>query len=243
MHDIGARFANDFHRLKKIAQAAQWTETAALALDRNHRKTFGLEPLAVLAHARRDRDLQAAIPRRLRHRQEMRDKEPVFGDEVKDFGHDRRHCDPSSFCRPLAAPNRGRPLQHVLYASPKTRQSRRRPIGQRMTANSKIALHHVGGRWGNHPFPRLPAFAGDFVEVLYEADTDAIAAIHEAGKSHANELIVIPACLADSDGEGLLHIYLNPGLTSLHEINRVLDRRYQNTFGIDFDFGNDGARL
>jgi len=112
-----------------------------------------------------------------------------------------------------------------------------------MTANSKIALHHVGGRWGNHPFPRLPAFAGDFVEVLYEADTDAIAAIHQAGKSRPGELIVIPACLADGDGDGLLHIYVNPGLTSLRELSRILDRRYQNIFGVDFDFGTDGARL
>jgi len=112
-----------------------------------------------------------------------------------------------------------------------------------MTASSKIVLHHVGGRWGNHPFPRLPAFAGDFVEVLYEADTDAIAAIQKAGKGRPNELIVIPACLADSDGEGLLHIYVNPGLTSLRKLSRALDRRYQNTFGVDFDFGDDGARL
>jgi FkbM family methyltransferase len=112
-----------------------------------------------------------------------------------------------------------------------------------MAASSKIVLHHVGGRWGNHPFPRLPAFAGDFVEVLYEADTDAIAAIQEAGKDRPSELIVIPACLADSDGEGLLHIYVNPGLTSLRELSHVLDHRYQNTFGVDFDFGNDGARL
>jgi FkbM family methyltransferase len=112
-----------------------------------------------------------------------------------------------------------------------------------MTANSKIALHHVGGRWGNHPFPRLPAFAGDVVEVLYEADTDAIAAIQEAGKDRPGELIVVPACLADRDGDGLLHIYVNPGLTSLRELGRVLDQRYQNTFGVDFDFGNDGARL
>src|ERR1700692_3361070 len=73
-------------------------------------------------------------------------------------------------------------------------ESRRRPIGQRMTANSKITLHHVGGRWGNHPFPRLPAFAGDYVEVLYEADTDAIDAIHQAGKDSSSELIVIPRC-------------------------------------------------
>jgi FkbM family methyltransferase len=112
-----------------------------------------------------------------------------------------------------------------------------------MTTSSKIVLHHVGGRWGNHPFPRLPAFAGDFVEVLYEADTDAIAAIRETGKDRSSGPIVIPACLADRDGDGLLHIYVNPGLTSLRELNRVLDHRIQNTFGVDFDFGNDGARL
>jgi FkbM family methyltransferase len=112
-----------------------------------------------------------------------------------------------------------------------------------MTASSKIALHHVGGRWGNHPFPRLPAFASDFIEVLYEADTDAIAAIHETRKGRSGELIVISDCLADRDGEGLLHIYVNPGLTSLRELNRVLDRRYQNNFGVDFDFGIDGARI
>src|SRR4029077_13342739 len=98
----------DFERLKKIAQAAPWTETAAPALDRNHGKSFGLEPLAVGAHARRHNDLQAAIPCRLRHRQEMRDKEPVFGDEVKDFGHGGWRRDPNLFRRPLAPPSRGR---------------------------------------------------------------------------------------------------------------------------------------
>jgi FkbM family methyltransferase len=112
-----------------------------------------------------------------------------------------------------------------------------------MTTNSKIVLHHVGGRWGNHPFPRLPAFACDFVEVLYEADTDAISAIHEARKDNPSELIVIPACLADSDGDALLHVYVNPGLTSLRQFNRQFDHRYQNLFGVDFDFGQDGARL
>jgi FkbM family methyltransferase len=112
-----------------------------------------------------------------------------------------------------------------------------------MTASSKIVLHHVGGRWGNHAFPPLPAFAGDLVEVLYEADTDAIPAIYQARKDHSGELIVIPACLADADGEALLHIYNNPGLTSLREFGPALARRYQNQFGIDFDFGHDGARL
>src|ERR1700730_16662495 len=112
-----------------------------------------------------------------------------------------------------------------------------------MTTSSKIVLHHVGGRWGNHTFPRLPAFASDFVEVLYEADTDAIPAIYEARKGHLGKLIVIPACLADVDGEAVLHIYNNPGLTSLREFGSGLERRYQNQFGIDFDFGKAGARL
>jgi hypothetical protein len=112
-----------------------------------------------------------------------------------------------------------------------------------MKADAKIALHHVGGRWGNHGFPRLPTFAGDFVEVLYEADTDAIAAIHQARKGQPGELIVVSACLADVDGEALLHIYSNPGLTSLRAFGPALARRYQNQFGIDFDFGANGARL
>jgi FkbM family methyltransferase len=112
-----------------------------------------------------------------------------------------------------------------------------------MTAGPKIVLHHVGGRWGNHGFPRLPAFAGDFVEVLYEADTDAIAAIHQARKGQPGALIVVSACLADAEGEALLHVYNNPGLTSLREFGPALAHRYQNQFGVDFDFGADGARL
>jgi FkbM family methyltransferase len=112
-----------------------------------------------------------------------------------------------------------------------------------VATGSKIVLHHVGGRWGNHAFPRLPAFAGDVVEVLYEADTDAVPAIYEARQGHPGELLVIPACLGDTDGEALLHIYNNPGLTSLREFGPALARRYQNLFGVDFDFGKDGARL
>src|SRR5580704_15219238 len=97
----------------------------------------------------------------------------------------------------------------IRLAAEQARPSRRRAVGSRMAASSKIVLHHVGGRWGNHPFPRLPAFAGDFIEVLYEADTDAIAAIREADKDRQNELIVIPACLADCDGDGTLYVYSN----------------------------------
>ncbi len=102
---------------------------------------------------------------------------------------------------------------------------------------SKIVLHHIGARWGNQTFPRLAAFADEFVEVLYEADGDAIPTIRQAWKQHPGELVVIQAALADVDGEAVLHVNVNPGLTSLHKLGDVLAPRYQHMFGVDFDFG------
>ena len=80
-------------------------------------------------------------------------------------------CSAARWHPPVAA------VRSNMCYTPRRRTSwAKQASGSRMAASSKIVLHHVGGRWGDHPFPRLPAFAGDFVEVLYEADTDAIAA-------------------------------------------------------------------
>jgi hypothetical protein len=49
------------------------------------------EQLAVLPEAAYDYTWESAIQRRFRRRQETRDKK-VFGDEVKDFCHDRRRA-------------------------------------------------------------------------------------------------------------------------------------------------------
>src|SRR5208282_5351143 len=75
MNDIGAFGSYNFEQLNEIAQDRHRAETAAFALHRNHGKSFGLQPFAVLAHARCDGDLISTLPRRLRHRQEMRYKE------------------------------------------------------------------------------------------------------------------------------------------------------------------------
>lgn len=108
---------------------------------------------------------------------------------------------------------------------------------------SKIAMHHVGGRWGNRPFPTLPHFEADFVVVLYEADTDAIAGIREACADQPAELIVLPFCLAAADSEAELQVYVNPGLTSLRRLGTSLRSRYLHLFGVDFDFGEAGTGL
>src|SRR5260370_11851906 len=67
VHDIGTLIAHDLERLKKIAQAVQWTETAAPAFDPDHGKSFGLEPLALSPPALRPPTLPAAIPPPLPH--------------------------------------------------------------------------------------------------------------------------------------------------------------------------------
>jgi FkbM family methyltransferase len=108
---------------------------------------------------------------------------------------------------------------------------------------SKIAVHHVGGRWGNQPFPISPPFEDDFVVVLYEADTDAIAGLRDAWADKRTELIIQPFCLADAEGNALLHIYSNPGLTSLRPFGTTLLQRYLHLFGVDFDFDGAGTRL
>jgi FkbM family methyltransferase len=107
---------------------------------------------------------------------------------------------------------------------------------------SKIVLHHVGGRWGNQPFPVPSAFESEFVTVLHEADADAIPGIHAARRGDKSELLVVPSCLADTDGEATLNIYLNPGLTSLRKLNASrIDDGYMHILGVDFD--RSGALL
>ena len=112
-----------------------------------------------------------------------------------------------------------------------------------MRLPGKIVIHHVGGRWGNRPFPTLPRFAADFIVVLFEADEEAIAGIREACRDEAAELIILPYCLAASSSEAKLHVYVNPGLTSLRQFGETLRRRYLYLFGVDFDLDGAGARL
>jgi FkbM family methyltransferase len=109
-------------------------------------------------------------------------------------------------------------------------------------SNPRIVLHHVGGRWGNQPFPVPPRFERDFVRVLYEADADAIDGIREATKDLKSQVIIVPACLAEADCQKTLRVSMNPGCTSLLEPATAWNGKYVHLMGIDFDFP-DGARV
>jgi Methyltransferase FkbM domain len=98
-------------------------------------------------------------------------------------------------------------------------------------ADTRYAVHHLGGRWGDGPFPRLAAFSGDFVHVLYEADIDGLPAPAET----AENTTIVAACLAGQRGPRTLNLTFNPGGTSLLDPADNVRGLYRPTLGIDFD--------
>lgn len=97
--------------------------------------------------------------------------------------------------------------------------------------DTRYAVHHLGGRWGDGPFPRLAAFSSDFVHVLYEADVDGLP---EPLQTDANTTIVA-ACLAGQRGPRTLNLTFNPGGTSLLDPADNVRGLYRSMLGIDFD--------
>lgn len=97
--------------------------------------------------------------------------------------------------------------------------------------DTRYAVHHLGGRWGDGPFPRLTAFSSDFVHVLYEADVDGLPG---PAQTDANTTIVA-ACLAGQRGPRTLNLTFNPGGTSLLDPADNVRGLYRPTLGIDFD--------
>ena len=64
-------------------------ETAPFAFERHDPATFSLDAGGVVAHARRDHNLEAGRAGGPGHGEEMGDEKPVFGDQIKKFGHPR----------------------------------------------------------------------------------------------------------------------------------------------------------
>jgi FkbM family methyltransferase len=98
----------------------------------------------------------------------------------------------------------------------------------------KLTIHHVGGRDGNVSFLAPSSFNRDLLHVIFEADANAIAAIHAARQNHDSQSIIVHACLAENAGTACFHITLVPHGSSLLEPPQQLDS-YQNQRGIDYD--------
>jgi hypothetical protein len=86
------------------------------------------------------------------------------------------HDIPSAFCEQtmqgrvdVGAMGAARLISAPVLGSTRTFDLRGRLVG-----DTRYAIHHVGARWGDGPFPRPAAFSDDFVHVLYEGDVDGL---------------------------------------------------------------------
>lgn len=100
--------------------------------------------------------------------------------------------------------------------------------------DSKLSIHHIGGRGGTRSFPYTKNFERDIINVLYDADADCAAQITERNWAIGSELHVLPYALGDTCKLGVLNINYDPFTSSLLEKNSSYDSFYE--FSQDHDY-------
>ena len=103
--------------------------------------------------------------------------------------------------------------------------------------NSKISVHHIGGRAGSRAFPILRSFEKDIINVLYDADKDCIEGIKEANRNHESELYVFPYCFSSEVSSSKLNINYDPYTSSLYKFNPYYNGHYFFNMDHDYIFG------
>jgi FkbM family methyltransferase len=88
------------------------------------------------------------------------------------------------------------------------------PLGQ----STKIVAHHVGGRGLTVAFFIPPTFAEDIVNVLYEADADAVANAAD-DVAERQDFYLLPYGLGEKEGPATLYVTKNAYASSLYKPN------------------------
>ena len=76
--------------------------------------------------------------------------------------------------------------------------------------NSKLVLHHVGGRAGSISFPIPENFGEDFINIIYEADASCIELIHHYWSQYKSQTKVYPYCLFQKAGKQKFFLNYDP---------------------------------
>ena len=103
----------------------------------------------------------------------------------------------------------------------------------------KLVSHHVGARDGSIPLPILPPFARDMLNVLYEADDEAVEQIRVSWSHHECETRILPYCLSDHEGSADLIINFDAYTSSLLPFNPRFSHYYMHhaAGGVDYMLG------
>lgn len=98
-----------------------------------------------------------------------------------------------------------------------------------MSPDLAFCIHHVGARYGNHPFPVPEGLADGLAVVLYDADGDSRDGVV------SRETKFVAAALADHDGSADFRISINAAASSLLEPSDAPRGFIQPMLGIDWD--------
>lgn len=105
---------------------------------------------------------------------------------------------------------------------------------------SKIVIHHVGGRGGSMGLPLASAFKNDIITVLYEPDTECLEHMDTGANKRYASHITLPYCL-DKDRENKnFNINYDPYTSSLLKLNETYDSYYTlgtETIYVDYIYG------
>ncbi|MHA1598908.1 MAG: FkbM family methyltransferase [Alphaproteobacteria bacterium] len=103
--------------------------------------------------------------------------------------------------------------------------------------NSRIILHHIGGRAGTAPFQHRE-FADDFLRVLYDADADCIEHMNKSQSDFGGDSLSLPYCLAGENGPITFNLSYDPYGSSTMILNEKYSDYYSNAYEYDYVLGD-----
>jgi FkbM family methyltransferase len=101
--------------------------------------------------------------------------------------------------------------------------------------NFKIVSHHVGGRDGGIALPVLPAFSEDIINVIYDADADAIEQVAERWQNICDTRI-FPHCLGEANRPEIFHLNYDAYTSSILPFNKAYERYYMYDSSGKYDY-------
>lgn len=103
---------------------------------------------------------------------------------------------------------------------------------------TRLVVHHVGGRAGIRSFPVIPAFDEDYINVMYDADTNCLEDMVEYSKAQPSQTMVLPYCISGHEGSSKFHLNYDPFTSSIYPLNPRYAEFYGPSHEYDYVLGD-----
>ena len=105
-----------------------------------------------------------------------------------------------------------------------------------MQNQSKLILHHVGGRAGSISFPISDNFEQDIINIIYDADKVCVKQIESLWHNKECQTYVYPYCLLDKIGNSSFNLNYDPYTSSIYSFDEKFKEYYSPNDHVDIDY-------